>query len=134
MALRPPVRSKVVHPLARNAVQIIETSRNDCAHPVSSPLPLPVMSSVRPETTRAWLIFGVVAACIFVLIGWRKWGELPRNAVTAVVMSADVSTTVTSVLILHVGFHGRLMALYEGNLQRVQFLSKVLRWATVRFL
>lgn len=74
-----------------------------------------------------WLMFGLVAACTFTLIGWRKWGDLPPNAVTAVVIGANVTTTLASVLMLHVGFHGRLIALYQGNLQRVQFLSKLLR-------
>lgn len=84
--------------------------------------------SVRPETTCPWLMFGLVAACTFTLIGWRKWGDLPPTIVTVVVVMANVTTTLASVLMLHVGFHGRLIALYQGNLQRVQFLSKLLRW------
>lgn len=72
-------------------------------------------------------MFGLVAACTFTLIGWRKWGDLPVTAVTVVVIGANVTTTLASVLMLHVGFHGRLIALYQGNLQRVQFLSKLLR-------
>lgn len=72
-------------------------------------------------------MFGLVAACTFTLIGWRKWGDLPPTAVTVVVVLANVTTTLASVLMLHVGFHGRLIALYQGNLQRVQFLSKLLR-------
>ncbi|CAM9479251.1 unnamed protein product [Ectocarpus sp. 12 AP-2014] len=87
-------------------------------------------SSVRPETTCPWLMFGLVAACTFMLIGWRKWGDLPVTAVTVVVIGANVTTTLASVLMLHVGFHGRLIALYQGNLQRVQFLSKLLREGT----
>ena len=83
--------------------------------------------SVRPETTCPWLMFGLVAACTFTLIGWRKWGDLPPTIGTAVVIGANVTTTLASVLMLHVGFHGRLIALYQGNLQRVQFLSKLLR-------
>lgn len=73
-------------------------------------------------------MFGLVAACTFTLIGWRKWGDLPPTIVTVVVIGANVTTTLASVLMLHVGFHGRLIALYQGNLQRVQFLSKLLRW------
>ncbi|CAN0349450.1 unnamed protein product [Ectocarpus sp. 12 AP-2014] len=75
-------------------------------------------------------MFGLVAACTFTLIGWRKWGDLPVTAVTVVVIGANVTTTLASVLMLHVGFHGRLIALYQGNLQRVQFLSKLLREGT----
>ncbi|CAN0466723.1 unnamed protein product, partial [Laminaria digitata] len=86
--------------------------------------------SVRPETTCPWLMFGLVAACTFTLIGWRKWGDLPPTFGTAVVIGANVTTTLASVLMLHVGFHGRLIALYQGNLQRVQFLSKLLREGT----
>lgn len=76
-------------------------------------------------------MFGLVAACTFTLIGWRKWGDLPPTVVTVVVVMANVTTTLASVLMLHVGFHGRLIALYQGNLQRVQFLSKLLRWVGV---
>lgn len=72
-------------------------------------------------------MFGLVAACTFTLIGWRKWGDLPLTVVTVVVVMANVTTTLASVLMLHVGFHGRLIALYQGNLHRVQFLSKLLR-------
>lgn len=72
-------------------------------------------------------MFGLVAACTFTLIGWRKWGDLPMTVVTVVVVMANVTTTLASVLMLHVGFHGRLIALYQGNLHRVQFLSKLLR-------
>lgn len=88
--------------------------------------------SVRPETTCPLLMFGLVAACTFTLIGWRKWGDLPVTAVTVVVIGANVTTTLASVLMLHVGFHGRLIALYQGNLQRVQFLSKLLRCLCIR--
>ena len=98
------------------------------ARPVK--LPEPIQSntdSVRPETTCPWLMFGLVAACTFTLIGWRKWGDLPLTVVTVVVVLANVTTTLASVLMLHVGFHGRLIALYQGNLHRVQFLSKLLR-------
>lgn len=77
-------------------------------------------------------MFGLVAACTFTLIGWRKWGDLPMTAVTVVVVMANVTTTLASVLMLHVGFHGRLIALYQGNLHRVQFLSKLLRCAVGR--
>lgn len=72
-------------------------------------------------------MFGLVAACTFTLIGWRKWGDLPLTVVTVIVVMANVTTTLASVLMLHVGFHGRLIALYQGNLHRVQFLSKLLR-------
>lgn len=99
--------------------------------PRASLVPVPVPASpghsVRPETTFPWLMFGLVAACTFTLIGWRKWGDLPPTVLTVVVIGANVTTTLGSVLMLHVGFHGRLIALYQGNLQRVQFLSKLLR-------
>ncbi|CAM9795574.1 unnamed protein product, partial [Phaeothamnion confervicola] len=84
-------------------------------------------SAVRPETSAAWLAFGVVAACTFTLIGWRKWGDLPATVTAAVAVGVSAATILVSVLLLHVGFYGRLVALYRGNLCRVQYLSRLLR-------
>ncbi|CAM9495904.1 unnamed protein product [Choristocarpus tenellus] len=87
----------------------------------------PPGGSVRPETTRAWLMFGFVAAFTFTMIGWRKWGDLPGTLSSIIVVGVNVATVFVSILLLHVGFYGRLIALYQGNLHRVCFLSKLLK-------
>lgn len=86
----------------------------------------PVSSSVRPEASLSWVTSGFVAALTFILLGCGKWSIIPRSHSSTLLIVLNVLSIVLSALILHLGFFGRLLALYTRNLHRVEFLSYLL--------
>lgn len=84
-------------------------------------------SSIRPEGNASWVSFGIVAAFSFTLLGWHNWSNLPPSSTATLLIVLNLLTILTSTLILHLGFFGRLLSLYKRNFQRVEFLSQKLK-------
>ena len=83
-------------------------------------------SSIRPEGSVVWVVFGVVAALSFTLLGWHNWSVIPPSHTSTLLIILNILTILTSTLILHLGFFGRVSALYKRNEMRVVFLSELL--------
>jgi len=52
---------------------------------------------------------------------------LPPSHTATLLIVLNLLTILLSTLILHLGFFGRLLALYKRNLLRVQFLTRLLK-------
>lgn len=83
-------------------------------------------SSIRPEGSLVWVFFGIIAAITFTLLGWHNWYVLPPSHLATLLIILNLLTIITTILILHLGFFGRLLALYRRNFQRVAFFTAVL--------
>jgi len=83
----------------------------------------PPASPIRPEGNAVWVAFGVVAALSFTLLGWHNWYVLPPSPTATMLIVLNLLTILMSSLILHLGFFGRLLALYKRNYLRVQYLT-----------
>jgi len=81
-------------------------------------------SSIRPEGNAVWVAFGVIAALTFTLLGWHNWYVLPPSHTATMLIVLNLLTILMSTLILHLGFFGRLLALYKRNFMRVEYLTK----------
>jgi hypothetical protein len=90
---------------------------NQCGSPASS---------IRPEGSATWIFFGVVAALTFTLLGWHNWYVLPPSHTATLLIILNLLTICMTTLILHLGFFGRILALYKRNFLRVEYLSKLL--------
>ncbi len=80
-------------------------------------------SAVRPEGSLVWVLCGTTAAVTFVLFGWPNWEGIQPSKSATLVIILNLSIILTSTLILHLGFFGRIISLYRRNLQRVQCLT-----------
>jgi hypothetical protein len=56
----------------------------------------------------------------------HNWYVLPPSHTATLLIVLNLLTILLSTLILHLGFFGRLLALYKRNLLRVQGLTKCL--------
>lgn len=83
-------------------------------------------SFIRPEGHFIWVCFGIVAALTFTLLGWHNWYVLPPSHTATLLIVLNLLTILMSTLILHLGFFGRLLALYQRNFLRVQCLTRYL--------
>jgi hypothetical protein len=83
-------------------------------------------SSIRPEGSATWVFFGIVAALSFTLLGWHNWYVLPPSKTATLLILLNLLTICMTTLILHLGFFGRIIALYKRNYLRVEFLSRLL--------
>lgn len=81
-------------------------------------------ASIRPEANLLWVVFGVIAAVTFTLLGWHNWYVLPPSPTATLLILLNLSTILMSTLMLHLGFFGRLIALYKRNFMRVEYLTK----------
>jgi hypothetical protein len=90
----------------------------------------PPASSIRPEGGPAWVFFGVTAAVTFTLLGWHNWYVLSPSPSATLLIILNLLTIIMTTLILHLGFFGRLLALYRRNYQRVACLTAFLRTAS----
>lgn len=81
-------------------------------------------SSIRPEGGPVWVFFGMIAAISFTLLGWHHWYVLPPSETATLVIILNLLTIIMTTLILHLGFFGRILALYSRNYQRVACLTK----------
>ena len=70
--------------------------------------------------------YGVVGALTFTLLGWHNWFLLPPSPSATLIIVLNLLTILTSMLVLHLSFFGRLLALYQRNFQRVKGLSSYL--------
>lgn len=84
-------------------------------------------SSIRPEGGVTWVFFGVVAALSFTLLGWHNWYVLPPSHTATLLIILNLLTILMTTLILHLGFFGRLLALYKRNYKRVEELTGFLK-------
>lgn len=83
-------------------------------------------SFIRPEGNALWVLHGVVAALTFTLLGWHNWYLLPPSNTATLSIILNLLTILTGTLILHLGFFGRIIALYQRNLLRVQCITNYL--------
>jgi len=83
----------------------------------------PPASPIRPEGSPVWVAFGIVAALTFTLLGWHNWYVLPPSPTATMLIMLNSLTILMSSLILHMGFFGRLLALYKRNFLRVAYLT-----------
>jgi len=83
----------------------------------------PPASPIRPEGNAVWVAFGIVAALTFTLLGWHNWYVLPPSTTATMLIVLNLLTILMSSLILHLGFFGRLLALYKRNFLRVAYLT-----------
>lgn len=81
-------------------------------------------SFIRPEGNVVWVFYGIIAALSFTLFGWDNWSVLPPSNTASLLIALNLLTILTSALILHLGFFGRLLSLYQRNFLRVQCLTK----------
>jgi hypothetical protein len=84
-------------------------------------------SPIRPEGGPVWVVFGIVAALTFTLLGWHNWYVLPPSHCATLLILLNLLTILMSTLILHLGFFGRLLALYSRNYKRVLLLTEMAR-------
>jgi len=82
-------------------------------------------SSIRPEGNATWVFFGLVAALSFILLNWHNWEKLPASHSGSLLIVLNLLIILFSTLILHIGFFGRVIALYKRNYQRVEYLTKL---------
>mmetsp|Transcript_13338 Transcript_13338/g.13831 ORF Transcript_13338/g.13831 Transcript_13338/m.13831 type:complete len:658 (+) Transcript_13338:26-1999(+) len=80
-------------------------------------------SLVRPEGNASWVFFGSIAALSFILLGWHNWLKLPASYTYSLLILLNLLIILLSTMILHVGFFGRLIALYRRNYERVASLT-----------
>jgi len=73
-----------------------------------------------------WVFFGIIVALTFTLLGWHNWSVLPPSHTSTLLIILNLLTILTSTLILHLGFFGRLLSLYKRNFQRVEFITSCL--------
>ena len=83
-------------------------------------------SSIRPEGNVTWVVFGVVAALSFILLGWHHWSVVQPSSTATILIVLNILTILTSMLVLHLGFFGRILTIYKRNKLRVVHLSHVL--------
>ncbi len=83
-------------------------------------------SSIRPEGSATWIFFGIIAALTFTLLGWHHWYVLPPSHTASLLIILNLLTILMTTLILHLGFFGRILALYKRNYLRVQCLTSFL--------
>lgn len=81
-------------------------------------------SNIRPEGNPTWVSFGLISALTFTLLGWHNWYILPPSNTATFLIILNLATILTSSIILHLGFFGRLLALYKRNLSRVRMLTE----------
>ena len=62
----------------------------------------------------------------FTLLGWHNWYLLPPSHTATLLIILNLLTILMSTLILHLGFFGRLLALYSRNYNRVARLTAFL--------
>ena len=84
-------------------------------------------SSIRPEGNVVWVIFGIISALSFILLGWHNWSMVPPSSTSTLLITLNILTILSSTLMLHLGFFGRVITLYKRNYLRVQFLSELLQ-------
>lgn len=83
-------------------------------------------SPIRPEGSFVWVVFGVVAALSFTLLGWHNWSVLSPSPTSTLLIVLNLLTILMTTLILHLGFFGRILALYMRNYRRVSYLTQLL--------
>jgi len=83
-------------------------------------------SPIRPEGNLAWVLFGIISAFCFTLLGCHNWRAMPVQLETSLLIILNILTIQSSALLMHLAFFGRLIALYTRNLIRVQELSELL--------
>eukprot|EP01034_Spumella_vulgaris_P023339 gene23339-29551_t len=83
-------------------------------------------SSIRPEGSATWVFYGVTTALSFTLLGWHNWYVLPPSHTATLLIVLNLLTILMALLILHLGFFGRLLALYKRNYLRVEYLTTLL--------
>jgi hypothetical protein len=83
-------------------------------------------SSIRPEGNIVWVVFGIIAALSFTLLGWHNWSKVPPSPASTLLIVLNILTILSSTLILHLGFFGRVITLYKRNYLRVVCLSELL--------
>lgn len=83
-------------------------------------------SALRPEGSFVWVCFGIIAALSFTLLGWHNWSMLSPSLTSTLLIVLNLLTILMTTLILHLGFFGRILALYMRNYRRVSYLTKLL--------
>lgn len=83
-------------------------------------------TSIRPEGSAAWIFYGIIAALTFTLLGWHNWYLLPPSHTATLLIILNLLTILMTTLILHLGFFGRILALYKRNYLRVEYLTTLL--------
>lgn len=83
----------------------------------------PPGAAIRPEANALWVVFGIIAALTFTLLGWHNWYVLPPSNTATLLIVLNILTILMSTLMLHLGFFGRLLALYKRNFLRVEYLT-----------
>lgn len=83
----------------------------------------PPGAAIRPEANALWVVFGIIAAITFTLLGWHNWYVLPPSNTATLLIVLNILTILMSTLMLHLGFFGRLLALYKRNFLRVEYLT-----------
>ncbi|RYG66054.1 hypothetical protein EON64_10630, partial [archaeon] len=73
-----------------------------------------------------WVFFGITAAITFTLLGWHNWHILSPSPSATLLIVLNLLTIITTILILHLGFFGRLIALYTRNFHRVAHITRLL--------
>lgn len=81
-------------------------------------------SNIRPDGSPTWVLFGIVSALTFTLLGWHNWYVLSPSRTATVLIVLNMLTILTSTLMLHLGFFGRILALYKRNYMRVEYLTR----------
>ncbi len=81
-------------------------------------------SNIRPDGSPTWVIFGVVSALTFTLLGWHNWYALSPSHTATILIVLNLLSIMMSSLMLHLGFFGRILALYKRNFMRVQYLTQ----------
>ena len=80
-------------------------------------------SNIRPDGSPTWVFFGIVAALTFTLLGWHNWYVLSPSRTATVLIILNMLMILTSTFMLHLGFFGRILALYKRNFMRVEYLT-----------
>jgi hypothetical protein len=66
-----------------------------------------------PIGSATWVFFGLVAALSFILLNWHNWEKLPPSNSGSLLILLNLLIILFSTMILHIGFFGRVIALYK---------------------
>lgn len=90
----------------------------------------PPASSLRPEGGVIWVLIGLTASLSFFLLGWSHWKMLPLKlgfSYSFIIIFLNLLTICMTILILHLNFFGRILAIYTRNFKRVEYLTRTLK-------
>ncbi len=76
------------------------------------------------------MYLGVKLLLLIFVLGWHNWYVLPPSHTATLLIVLNLLTILMTLLILHLGFFGRLLALYKRNYLRVEYLTTLLSRVT----